>query len=199
MLIPFLRHAEDPLRAVIGRVLGEVATPSLALDLLQFVGDDLDELRAASARAMAHTKCGMELDVLSELVGDRVWFVRLRAIVSLGKISDPRAIPALMRGLTDAHRLVRLRAAEALVGIKTDSVQVFRAVVAKGDRYALHAYIAAVENANLTKKLENELESSLGISTEEKIRLCEALRAGALTTDEVSIKDLEPNLTAPLL
>jgi HEAT repeat protein len=198
-LILFLRHAEDPIRAVIGRVLGEVATPSVALDLLQFVGDNLDELRAAAARAMAHTKCGMELDVLSELVGDRVWFVRLRAIVSLGKISDPRAIPAMMRGLTDAHRLVRLRAAEALVGIKTDSVQVFRAVVAKGDRYALHAYIAALENANLIKKLENELESSLGISTEEKTRLREVLHVGALTTNEVSIKDLEPNLTAPLL
>src|ERR1700682_779227 len=156
LLISFLKHAEGPVRAVIGRVLGEVATPSLALDLLQFVGDDLDELRAAAARAMAHTKCGLELDVLSELVGDRVWFVRLRAIVSLGKISDARAIPALMRGLTDAHRLVRLRAAEGLVGLETDMVQVFGTVVASGDRYGLHAYIAALENADLRKKLERD-------------------------------------------
>jgi HEAT repeat protein len=199
LLIPFLQHAEGPLRAVIGRVLGEVATPSLALDLLQFVGDDLDELRAAAARAMSHTKCGLELDVLSELVGDRIWFVRLRAIVSLGKISDPRAIPALMRGLTDAHRLVRLRAAEGLVGLKTDMVQVFGTVVASGDRYGVHAYIAALENADLHKKLEDELETSSGFSAEEMIRLRKVLRAGALPVNEVPVKDLEPDLAAPLL
>jgi HEAT repeat protein len=199
LLISFLQHAEGPVRAVIGRVLGEVATPSLALDLLQFVGDDLDELRAAAARAMAHTKCGLELDVLSELVGDRVWFVRLRAIVSLGKISDARAMPALMRGLTDAHRLVRLRAAEGLVGLETDMVHVFGTVVASGDRYGLHAYIAALENADLRKKLESKLETSSGISTEEMIRLQTVLRAGAFPATEVSVKDLEPDLSAPLL
>jgi hypothetical protein len=44
LLLPYVQHAEGPLREVLGRVLGEVATPSLGLDLLQFVGDDLDEL-----------------------------------------------------------------------------------------------------------------------------------------------------------
>src|SRR6266481_905126 len=48
LLLPYVQHAEGPLREVLGRVLGEVATPSLGLDLLQFVGDDLDELRAAA-------------------------------------------------------------------------------------------------------------------------------------------------------
>jgi len=50
----YVQHAVGPLREVLGRVLGEVATPSLSLDLLQFVGDELDELRAAAARAMSH-------------------------------------------------------------------------------------------------------------------------------------------------
>src|SRR6266436_46858 len=54
LLIPCVQHAEGSLREVLGRVLGEVATPSLSVDLLQFVGDELDELRAAAARAMAH-------------------------------------------------------------------------------------------------------------------------------------------------
>src|SRR5713226_5437341 len=115
MLTPYVQHAEGSLREVLGRVLGEVATPSLGLDLLQFVGDDLDELRAAAARAMSNTKAGLAFDLLNELARDPIWFVRLRAIVSLGKLSDPRAIPSLLRGLTDSNRLVRLRAAEALI------------------------------------------------------------------------------------
>src|ERR1700730_1123904 len=118
VLLPYVQHAEGPLREVLGRVLGEVATPSLGLDLLQFAGDDLDELRAAAARAMSHTKSGLAFDLLTELARDPTWFVRLRAIVSLGKLSGPRAVPALLRGLTDANRLVRLRAAEALIELQ---------------------------------------------------------------------------------
>src|SRR6201997_239521 len=78
LLLPYIQHAESHLREVLGRVLGEVATPSLGPDLLQFVADDLDELRAAAARAMSHTQFTVASDVLTELAGDPVWFVRLR-------------------------------------------------------------------------------------------------------------------------
>src|ERR1700730_4014001 len=117
LLLPYVQNAKGALRAALGRVLGEVATPSLGMDLLQFVGDDLDEVRAAAARALSHTNSGVSFDVLVELARDPTWFVRLRAIVSLGKLSGPRAIPPLLRGLTDSNRLVRFRAAEALVAI----------------------------------------------------------------------------------
>src|SRR5258707_6880141 len=137
VLLPYVQNAQGPLREALGRVLREVATPSLGLDLLQFVGDDLDELRAAAARALAHSPCGLTLDVLNELARDPTWFVRLRAIVSLGQQSDPRSVPALLRGLTDANRLVRLRAAEALVALKTEMAPIFQQVVASGDRYGL--------------------------------------------------------------
>src|SRR5256885_9153279 len=160
LLLPYVQHAEGPLREVLGRVLGEVATPSLGLDLLQFVGDDLDELRAAAARAMSHTKSGLAFDLLNELARDPLWFVRLRAIVSLGKLSDPRAIPSLLRGLTDSNRLVRLRAAEALVELKSEMAPIFDQVVQTRDRYGLHAYLTALENSNLREKLDEELGAS---------------------------------------
>jgi hypothetical protein len=48
-----IEHAQSPLREVLGCVLGEVATPSLGLDLLQFAADEIDELRAAAARGRA--------------------------------------------------------------------------------------------------------------------------------------------------
>ena len=184
LLLPYVQSATGPLREVLGRVLGEVATPSLGLDLLQFVGDDLDELRAAAARALAQSPSGLAFDVLSELARDPIWFVRLRAIVSLGKLSDRRAIPALLRGLTDSNRLVRLRAAEALVASKTEMVPVFQQVVATGDRYGLHAYLTAVENANVLAKLEEELQSSTSLPADEKGRLQNVLRSGSLLAEE---------------
>jgi HEAT repeat protein len=183
MLLPYVQNAQGPLRETLGRVLGEVATPSLGLDLLQFVSDDLDELRAAAARALAQSPSSMSLDVLDELTRDRTWFVRLRAIVSLGLLSDRRATPALLRGLTDSNRLVRFRAAEGLVGLKTEMVPVFQKVAATRDRYALHAYVTALENANAFAKLESDLRSCDFLASEEKERLQNALHSGLLAAE----------------
>ncbi len=198
LLIPYVQNAEGPLREVLGRVLGEVATPSLSLDLLQFVGDDLDELRAAAARAMSHTKSGLAFDVLTELVRDPIWFVRLRAIVSLGKLSDPRTIPALLRGLTDANRLVRLRAAEGIVELKAEMAPTFADVVATRDRYGLHAYLTALENADLRGKLEESIETSANINTEEKNRLRKVLQTGTLPAEERVLTESAPDKAALL-
>src|SRR3981189_343647 len=183
LLLPYVQSAKGTLREALGRVLGEVATPSLGMDLLQFVVDDLDELRAAAASALAHTHSGVSFAVLAELAHDRTWFVRLRAVVSLGKLSGRLAIPPLLRGLTDSNRLVRLRAAEALVGISGETVPIFQQVVASRDRYALHAYLTAVENADLLAKLEGELQNFPSLAAEERTKLQDALRSGSLGTE----------------
>ena len=194
LLLPHLKVARGSLREVLGRVLGEVATPSMGLDLLQFVEDDMAELRAAAARALAHSQSGLALDVLSELVRDRIWFVRLRAIVSLGQLSDRRAKPALLRGLTDSHRMVRLRAAEALVGIDTEMADTFAQVVATRDRYGLHAYLTAVENADLLGKLGSDLQQSTSIGPEEKEQLRNVLRSGSLVApDKRALENVAKN------
>ncbi len=192
LLIPYLQHAEGPLREVLGRVLGEVATPSLSLDLLQFVGDNLDELRAAAARAMSHAERRLAFDVLNELVRDPVWFVRLRALVSLGELCDPRAIPDLLLGVTDSHRLVRLRAAEALVRLTVPMIPIFQQVVATGDRYGLQAYLTAVENADLRGKLEEELQAGTAGSNEENENLRNILQTGVLQAEKLVMAESVP-------
>ena len=184
LLLPYLQHAQGAIREVLGRVLGEVATPSLSLDLLQFVGDDLDELRAAAARAMCSAQPSVAFEVLSELAHDPVWFVRLRAIVSLGRLSHPQVVSVLLRGLTDSNRLVRLRAAESLVRLNTEMAAIFEQVVATRDRYGLHAYLTAVENANLRQKLEGELQASTEISEQARMDLGWVLQNGTLRTEE---------------
>jgi HEAT repeat protein len=198
LLLPHVQNATGRLREVLGRVLGDVATPSLAMDLLQFVGDDLDELRAAAARAMSQSPLALAPDILNELAGDPVWFVRLRAIVSLGKLSGRRAIPPLLRGLTDSNRLVRLRAAEALVGLNAEMLPIFERVVALQDHYGMHAYLAALENADLRGKLEAELQASTRINEEEKNRLWKVLHAGRLSAEDAAIAETVIKSTAVL-
>ncbi len=184
VLLPYLQHAHGGVREMFGRVLGEVATPSLGLDALQFVNDELDELRAAAARALSRAEPSMAVDVLSELTQDPVWFVRLRAIVSLGKLCHPDAIPLLLRGLTDSNRLVRLRAGEGLIDFKTDMLTIFEKVVATQDRYGFFGYLTALENAGLQGQLEAELKATTQISAQRQAILLEVLRAGALPAEQ---------------
>jgi len=198
LLLPYLQHAQGPIREVLGRVLGEVATPSLSLDLLQFVGDDLDELRAAAARAMSNAQPSVAFEVLSELAHDPVWFVRLRAIVSLGKLSHPQVVPVLLRGLTDSNRLVRLRAAESLVRLNTEMAAIFEQVVATRDRYGLHAYLTAVDNANLRQKLEAALRDSTQMRDDRKMDLGRVLQSGTLPAEELNDLGITPIKTAVL-
>ena len=185
LLLPLVQHAEGPLREVLGRVLGEVATPSLGVDLLQFVGDQREELRAAAARAVSRADPDLAFEVLNELAKDAIWFVRLRAVISLGKLGDLRAVPTLLKGLKDSNRLVRLRAAEALVGLDTEMAPIFQRVVETRDRYGLHAYLTALENANLRGELETELQASTEITAEEKNHLQEVLQTGTLAAEEL--------------
>jgi HEAT repeat protein len=183
VLLSHLHHADKTVREVLGRVLGEVATPSLGPELLRFADDDLPELRAAAARGLSYLPPGSAVTVLSELARDSVWFVRLRAIVSLAKLCHKSALPFLLEGLTDPNRLVRLRAAEGLVTFKSELVPVFGRVLHLQDQYGLHAFVTAVENAGLAPSLAMEITADKEISSDDRKDLFEALRTGKLSTD----------------
>jgi HEAT repeat protein len=181
-LLPHLHHADKSVREVLGRVMGEVATPSLGSELLRFADDDLPELRAAAARGLSFLNPGGAVHVLSELAKDPVWFVRLRAIVSLGRLCHSTALPFLLKGLTDSNRLVRLRAAEGLVEFKAQLVQVFEMVVALQDQYGLHAYLTALENAGLQASLMAGIEDNPLVGRETIEMLLEVLHTGKVST-----------------
>ncbi len=182
VLLPHLHHTDKSVREVLGRVMGEVATPSLGSELLRFADDDLPELRAAAARGFSFLNPGAAVSVLSELAKDPVWFVRLRAIVSLGKLCHSTALPFLLKGLTDSNRMVRLRAAEGLVDFKGQLVQVFEMVVALQDQYGLHAYLTALENAGLQTGLVAGIKDNPLVSKETIEMLLEVLQTGKMST-----------------
>jgi len=108
---------------------------------------------------------------------------RLRAIVSLGELVDLRANSAVDAWVTDSNRLVRLRAAEAALGLKQDMVPIFEQVVGTHDRYGLHAYLTALDNADLRQTLEAELQVTTRVSEEQRMYLQRVLQAGILDSD----------------
>jgi HEAT repeat protein len=181
ILLPYLRLAGPQLREVLARVLGEVASPSLGAELIGLADDELPELRAAAARALSNSQPGHAIEVLAQLSRDDVWFVRLRAVVAMGKLYNKVAIPHLIDALTDSNRLVRMRAAEGLVDLKSEMVSIFSQVVKARDRYGLHAFLAALENADLRDRLDAEIRKGTYSAAEhESEELLAVLRTGKL-------------------
>jgi len=187
ILLPYLQLAGPQLREVLARVLGEVASPSLGTELIGMADDELPELRAAAARALSNAQPGHAVEVLGELSRDVVWFVRLRAVVAIGKLYDKKAIPHLINALTDSNRLVRMRAAEGLVDLKSELVAIFAQVVKTRDRYGLHAFLAALENADLRNRLDAEIRQAVYSGIEdEREELLAVLSAGKLTEPQTA-------------
>ena len=185
ILLSYLQLASPQLREVLARVLGEVASPSLGSELIGLADDELPELRAAAARALSNAQPGHAVEVLGELSRDPIWFVRLRAVVAIGKLYDPAAVPHLINALTDSNRLVRMRAAEALVDFKSELASIFAQVVKTGDRYGLHAFLAALENADLRKRLDADLRQA-AFSDGELDLLLAVLSTGKLAETRVA-------------
>jgi len=120
--------------------------------------------------------------------------VRLRAVVAIGKLYDPAAVPHLINALTDSNRLVRMRAAEALVDFKSELASIFAQVVKTGDRYGLHAFLAALENADLRKRLDADLRQAAFPGGELDLLLA-VLSTGKLA--ETRVATTQPTETVP--
>jgi HEAT repeat protein len=134
-------------------VLGELAGPDLLDELLVLTADPLPEVRASAARALGNAKSSVALAALAALSVDPVWFVRLRAVVALGALEHPGSVKPLLRGLCDANRNVRQRAAWALALREPEIGTILEQVIASRDKYALQAFVSELERSGAMDKV----------------------------------------------
>ena len=133
-------------RLLIARILSEVADEGVADDLATLAKDADPEIRACAARGLGRTEPLFGSTVLSEMAGDAVWFVRLRAVVSMSRLKHPASMGALLTAVCDSNRAVRQRAAEALGQLPRELYPVILdRVAATRDKYALHAFVSELE------------------------------------------------------
>jgi len=153
VLVNYVEHTHGPVRELLARVLGELASPELGEQLLVLASDVLPEVRASAARALGHTHASYTLPALHSLAADSEWFVRLRAVVALGQIENIGKISILLRSLCDTNRHVRQRAAWALARMEPQLDQILEDVVATKDDYALQAFVSELERSGAIEKI----------------------------------------------
>jgi len=160
VLINYLEHSDGPVRELLARVLGELASPDLGEELLVLATDSLPEVRASAARALGNTNTPYSLPALHSLASDPEWFVRLRAVVALGQIENIGKIKILLHAVCDSNRHVRQRAAWALARMEPQLEQILEEVVATKDDYALQAFVSELERSGAIEKIVSGLEGS---------------------------------------
>jgi hypothetical protein len=138
---------DETTRLLVARILGEIANGSVADELAVLAADPDPEIRASAARGLAYVEPLFAVSVLSELVMDEVWFVRLRAVVSLAGFNHPATMGALLASICDTHRSVRQRSAAALVQLKPLLPMILDRISVSEDKYALHAFISELERS----------------------------------------------------
>jgi HEAT repeat protein len=174
-LLPFLRRSLGDSRELLARVAAEIATQSMADEMIVLAGDPRPEVRASAAKALAFAPLPLAIPALGDLARDEVWFVRLRATIALSQVFHPRTIPVLLEAVRDSNRLVRIRAATALAKFERETVEILKNVVDSRDRYALHSMISALELGGGFEKVMAELSDPM-LHDETAARLLSAIR-----------------------
>jgi HEAT repeat protein len=178
ILVPYMRRADAETRALVARVLGEIATGDMDEDLLLLAGDTQAEVRASAARSLGETRIDLALSALGALAEDQEWFVRLRAVVALGNLRVERAIPMLVDALCDSNRFVRLRAASGLAKMRENLETILDMVREKRDPYAMQALISELQRDGVVLEQVSALLGP-GKKTAERI-LLSLVKSGAL-------------------
>jgi HEAT repeat protein len=177
-LLPYVRRSSGESRELLARVASELATQSMADEMILLAGDPLPEVRACAAKALAVAPLPVAIPALANLARDEVWFVRLRAVSALNQILHPRVIPILLEAMRDSNRTVQIRAAASLAKFEHETVEILQSIVDSRDRYALRAMISALELGGGFEKVIAQLADPM-LRDEATALLLNALREGA--------------------
>ncbi len=96
-LLPYLRRSQGESRELLARVAAEMATPTMADEMIVLAADPQPEVRASAAKALAFAPLPLAIPALGDLARDEVWFVRLRAATALEPAFSSAHDPASAR------------------------------------------------------------------------------------------------------
>ncbi len=171
-------------RATILEVLESLPTRDAVRFALESLTDADPEVRAKALKivgAAGATLPDRQKDTLLPLVDDPVWFVRLQAVKTLGKLRYGPAERPLERRLRDEKWQVRNAAAEGLIQASGNAVDIFLAVLRDTDRYARDSVCEEIQRTGFMFRLIDDMRLSDGEKrwkSRELLRLMDSLGFG---------------------
>ncbi len=156
-LAQLLKSPDNRLRHIGAWALSDIAEASVLPDLTATAHDSYPEVRAKVARALARISDPPSLEALAILARDPVWFVRLRALHSLGDLGKPEGAGIALAALDDEVREVSSRAAYALRKIQSMKIDLAVEVLRTKPRSSFETLISEWERAGFLDGLAHDL------------------------------------------
>lgn len=143
-----LRSSDPRVRRVAALVIGEAQLVALGRDLEPVAVDDPSPVvREAAVRSLGSLGNPLHFAAVARAAGDPVITVRRTALVALGRLGDARAVPLLIRGLSDHADLADI-AAESALSVGPEGEAALRTIVQPSGRGPV---AAALEVARLRR------------------------------------------------
>lgn len=180
-----LKSPIDRVRILGAWAISEVAGPSVLPALVEAQQDSHPEVRAKVARALARIPTSVAVEALKSLVRDPVWFVRLRALHSLGELRVPEGGAVALAALADEVREVRYRAAYALRKIQGMQIEIVAHLLRSGSKLSFDSLISEWERSGFLDSVARELpedNGARGVRAKEFLRVL--IAAGVTSTLE---------------
>jgi HEAT repeat protein len=105
------------------RVLGEIKDNRAVIPLIGLLSRDDYNIRGHCCESLGNIGDTTAFNDVSPRMEDSVEVVRKSAAVALGKMKDHRAVPHLVRGLSDPHFSVRMSSANSLIQMGEPAVK----------------------------------------------------------------------------
>ncbi len=156
-LAQLLKSPDDRIRHIGAWALSDIADASVLADMVSAANDSYAEVRAKVARGLARIPQALSVQTLAVLAYDPVWFVRLRALHSLGELGMPEGAGIAFAGLDDEGHEVRSRAAYALRKIQGMNLDLAVEVLRTKPRSSFESLISEWERAGFLDGLAQNL------------------------------------------
>ncbi len=156
-LAQLLKSPDDRLRHIGAWALSDIADQTVLTDLAAAANDSYPEVRAKIARGLARIHHALSVQMLAVLAYDQVWFVRLRALHSLGELGMPEGAGIAFAGLDDESHEVSSRAAYALRKIQGMNIDLAVEVLRTKPRSSFNSLISDWERAGFLDGLAHDL------------------------------------------
>ena len=158
-LVPLLRDSDPAVRFWGATLLAPY--PGLADGRLVMLAHDRDpNVRAAAVETLGVRDTDSARAAILASIDDPVWYVRVHAARSAGRLLGADAAPSLVRLLSDTRWWVRTAAKDALRGIGPDAVSSLLATLTDEDAFARNGAAEVLQDIGFVDSLASERPGS---------------------------------------
>jgi HEAT repeat protein len=158
-LIKILDGPDELLRLWALRLLSRFKPRQYLDKFLRLTADNSAEIRANACECLGEIAEGQAKDAVAGCLKDDAWFVRLKAVLALEKITGAKSIARIVFLIIDENWFVREAVKEIMAAHIDESISFIEEIFLSGNQQAGQSCLEVLERSGYDKKILEEIFS----------------------------------------